>query len=83
MKFLTVRDGVSVRKDEICCVERVTDKTCRIFTESTSYESDYSYESILALLEQDSIEEAMGKMMNVSRETLPNQNLWGSQHWAG
>tara|TARA_R110000868_G_scaffold98057_3_gene269920 strand:+ start:697 stop:942 length:246 start_codon:yes stop_codon:yes gene_type:complete len=81
MKFIAVKDGVSVRKEEICCVERSQGNTCRVYTESTSYESEYSYESILMLLEQDTIEEAMSKSVSISRET--SSNLWGNQHFAG
>lgn len=60
MKFIEIREGLSVRKDEIISVEQLDGMTSRINTESQSFESNFPYTTILMLLEKDRIEESIG-----------------------
>ncbi len=59
MKFIAVSDGVSIKKSEIIMVERLLGGGTRVTTENTSTESIFPYETILAMLENDSIEETV------------------------
>lgn len=80
MKFIEISDGVSIRKEEIICVERIDELRSKITTEYGSYESNFSYSTILSLLEMDNVEETMA---NISRGNQQSNNLFGGQHWAG
>ena len=81
MKFIEVKEGVCIKKDEIIMIERIDGNGTRITTESTSVESIFPYETILSLLENDAIEEQIkNKVTEVPRETF---NMWGGQHFAG
>ena len=77
MKFIEIADGISVRKEEIICVERMNEIQSRVTTEYGSYESNFSYSTILALLEMDNIEEKVAESPNRT------MNLFGNQHFAG
>ena len=77
MKFISLSDGISVKKSEILMVERLPLGGCRVTTESTSTESIFPYETILALLENDAIEESFA-----SRGT-PAQQSGSLQFWRG
>lgn len=81
MKFIQLKDGVSIKKDQIIMIERLEEGGTRITTDALSVESIFPYETILSLVENDAIEEMIKK--SVARETLPDVNLWGQQHFAG
>lgn len=53
MKFIELRKGIRVRKEEIICVETINASSCKVYTETMEYKSDRSAEMILAMLEQD------------------------------
>lgn len=80
MKFIEIREGISVRKDEIVSVERQENGVSRITTENQSFESNFPYETILKILEMDGIEEKLVNRMNVVND---GTNLFSNQHWAG
>lgn len=77
MKFISLRDGTSVRKDRIIMVERLELGGTRITTENTSVESIFPYETILQLLENDAIEE---NISNRVAPAIPNGTI---QFWRG
>lgn len=70
MKFISLRDGTSVRKDKIILVERLENGGTRISTDTESIESIFPYESILNMLENDGIEE---RIKNVPVQSAPLQ----------
>lgn len=57
MKFLSITDNISVRKDEIVAVERNESDLDRVVLENVSYDTNFPYETILSLLEIPDIEE--------------------------
>lgn len=75
MKFISLNDGVSVKKSEIIMVERIDGGGTRITTASTSTESIFPYETILAMLENDMIEE------NISNRVSPSIPNGTTQFW--
>lgn len=77
MKFIEISDGVSVRKEEIICVERMEETKSRVTTEYGIYDSNFPYQTILSLLEMENIEE------KVSKSALPSNNLYPYQFFAG
>lgn len=77
MKFISLADGVSVKKSEIIMVERLTTGGTRVTTDNTSTESIFPYETILSLLENDAIEEAIGNRVTPA---IPNGT---TQFWRG
>ncbi len=77
MKFISLADGISVKKADIIMVERLITGGCRVTTESTSTESIFPYETILALLENDVIEESF------SSRGSPSQQSGSLQFWRG
>lgn len=77
MKFIEISDGLSIRKDRIVSVKRDVDGSSIIKTDEGSYETNFSYSTILSLLEMEKIEE---KVSSVGPDTV---NLWGAQHWRG
>ena len=77
MKFISLADGISVKKSEIIMVERLETGGTRVTTENSSVESIFPYETILALLENDAIEESFA-----SRGT-PAQQSGALQFWRG
>lgn len=58
MKFIEIKEGVCVRKDDITAIESVTSMTCKVIIDNNlTYESHFSYRAIRQLLEMDGIEE--------------------------
>lgn len=55
MKFIEISDGVSVRKEEIICVERLDGNKSKVKTEYGEYESNFSYNTILIILEKENM----------------------------
>lgn len=76
MKFIQIKDGILVRKSDIVAIERLDNGGCRVLTLNTSYDCDFYYESLMPLLETEDIEELVEKK-------APNNNLFGTQHFAG
>lgn len=74
MKFIEVRDGLYIRKEEILAVEQ-KESGSTIFTEAMIFDSNFPCSTIVSLLEMDNIEEKVANK--------PIDNLWGVQHWAG
>lgn len=72
MNFIEVTDGICIRKDNICCVERTKDGKARIITDSDSYTTNFPYETMLKMLENFN-----GSTLSKSRE------FNGGQHWVG
>lgn len=56
MKFIRIRDGISIRKCEIESVESIPTGT-RLRTAFNSFETPFSYESVLELLEKEGEDE--------------------------
>ncbi len=81
MKYLEIRPGFNVKKEDISCIEDIDMLSCKIITSSGAYESIYPSWRILMLLEQPDIEE---KMSNIpSQSPVDRTNLFGMQHWRG
>ena len=64
MKFLEIADGISVKKEEITCVMRVDEYKCTVSTEYATYNSNFSYETMLKLLEMESTGEKQESSVN-------------------
>lgn len=76
MKYLELRPGINVKKEDVICIENIDMMTCKVITSVGAYESIYPSWRILMLLEEPIIEKQASK-------TLDRVNLWGSQHFAG
>ena len=51
MKFIEIKEGICVRKDEVIALESLSTMTCRVILENTAYDSNFSYETIKKILE--------------------------------
>lgn len=78
MKFIEIKEGLSIRKDGILGVEVNPNGGTTIITSYGSYESNFPYSSILMLLESGNIEESV---VNASRGAQPWE--FSGQHWRG
>ena len=79
MKYLEIKPGTNINKDQIVCVEDIDMMSCKIYTPIGVYESVYPSWRILMLLEQPDIEEQVVS----SPQTVDRLNLFGAQHFAG
>ena len=75
MKFIEIKEGICVRKDDIIAIEALTPMSSRIILENITYDSNFSYYAIKQLLEMDN--EIENKMSEP-----PAVNFSG-QHFAG
>ena len=57
MKFISINNDISVRKEEIIAVERTENGLARVVMENISYDTNFPYETILQILEIPDIEE--------------------------
>lgn len=80
MKYIELRPGINVKKEDCICVEEIDMMTCKVYTSVGSYDSIYPSWRILMLLEQQNIEEQLSP---VQPQTPDRVNLWGAQHFAG
>lgn len=78
MRYLELRPGINIKKDEIISVEDIDGMSCKVLTPVGAYESIYPSWRILMLLEEPDIEEQL-----MSPQTPDRVNLWGNQHFAG
>ena len=51
MKFVEIREGICLRKEDITAIEATADMGCKVYIGSVSYDSIFSYNSLKALLE--------------------------------
>jgi hypothetical protein len=66
MKFIELRDGLSVCADEIEAVIRNEDgMTSTVYTTSNTYTSTFPYEVLLSLLERQSEEPEQKQELNI------------------
>lgn len=86
MKFIAIKDGFSIKKDEIIAVIKNSEGGTTLKTREGSYPSGFSYETILQLLEMDGIEEKISNQVRTTgsnmNEMYKDQNFFG-QSWRG
>lgn len=73
MRFLSLRDGTSIRKDKIIMIERLEEGGTRVTTESTSVDSIFPYETILSMLENEMVEENLAGRYSPAAQSGPLQ----------
>jgi len=79
VKYLEIKPGLNVNKNQIIYVEDIDMMTCKIYTAVGSLESIYPSWRILMQLEQEDIQQ-----QPVAPETPKDRvNLWGQQYFAG
>ena len=71
MRFIEIKDGVSIDIDQIEVVERKEDLTSTVYTHHNVYETNINYNALLELLEKERTES----------EKAPINPF--QQHWAG
>ncbi len=81
MRYLEIRPGVNLKKEDCICVENVDEMSCKIWTSIGSYDCSYPSWRILMLLEQEDIEENFSVVQQGS--PVDRTNLFGAQHWVG
>ena len=79
MRYIEVRPGCNVNKDEIIKVEEIDMMTCKVYTQIGAEDSIYPSWRILMLLEQPDIEEKLAQ----PQTPVNRVNLFGAQHWVG
>lgn len=79
MRYIELKPGINVKKEDVISVEDIDGMTCKVLTSVGAYESIYPSWRILMLLEQQDIEEQL-----INPKPLEDRvNLWGNQHFAG
>lgn len=73
MKFIEVKKGVSVRKDQIIALEEVGKLSCKIILESGEYTINFPYESMKKILDSPDNGTSLG--------SIPE--FRDGQHWRG
>ena len=84
MKFIQIRNGLSVRKSDIESVERVDVFKSKIITRFNEYEVGFPYDTILKFLEMEGVDEkAVGtdETNDLLKKIINNQPP--SQYFAG
>lgn len=81
MKYIELKPGINVKKEDCVCIESVDEMTCKVWTSIGSYDCIYPSWRILMLLEQPDIEEQLSPM--APSTPTDRVNLWGRQHFAG
>lgn len=87
MKYLEIRPGVNIKKEDCVCVEAIDEMTCKVWTSTGAYTSIYPSWRVLMLLEEKDIEEQLPTVKPETPSGIGNSrssvNLWGSQYFAG
>jgi hypothetical protein len=70
MKYIEIKDGLSVKIDDIESIERNEDFTCYVRTHHNTYDSTFPYMVLLELLERRDygLQEKEEKIMNIQKE---------------
>jgi hypothetical protein len=78
MKFVEIREGLSVKKDCIEALEKTEDGNCRVITQGNTFDSTFPYESLRALLGMPDIEEKLsgGEVLKKLDEIKQNQQVF-------
>lgn len=79
MKFIQVREGLSVRKEDIESVEKINDLKSKIVTRFNEYEVNFPYKTILSILEMEGIEERMTENLQSSKTDILLQKIINNQ----
>jgi hypothetical protein len=77
MRFIELKPGIYVKKEDIIAIEEIDMMTCKVLTPVGAYDSIYPSWRILMLLEED-MNEPVAPEPPVDRV-----NLWGKQYFAG
>ena len=80
MRYIEIKPGVNINKDEIICIEDIDMMTCKVLTSIGAYDCIYPSWRILMLLEQPDIENQIAAQPQTPVDRV---NLFGAQHWAG
>lgn len=64
MKFLSINENVTVRKDEIIAIERDSIGLARVVLQNGIYDTNFLYETILQVLQIPDIEEKTSEIMS-------------------
>lgn len=80
MNYIEVKEGLSIRVDEIEAVERVDEYNCTIYTHHNLYASTFPYMTLLSLIEgqKEDKEKDKAQMMESINSLASHQ-----QHWVG
>ena len=67
MKFIEIKEGVSVAKDEIIALVKIDEYTTRLYTKVGEFEANFPYMTLLQILEneREDINEKVSSMANV------------------
>ena len=81
MRYIELKPGLNVKKDEIIYVEDNSDMmSCKVFTQIGAFDCIYPSWRIMMLLEQPTLEEQVALQPSTPDSTV---NHFGAQHWAG
>ena len=78
MRFIEVKEGVSIDIDQIESLEKKDDFTTTVYTHHHVYEASFPYMALLQLLEMET--QNIQESQNKQQETVINPY---EQHWAG
>ena len=53
MKFIEIKEGVCIAKDEIIALEKIDEFNTRVFTEGGSFESNLPYTTLIQIIDSE------------------------------
>ena len=80
MKYLEIKEGLSIKVEEIEAIERVDEYNCTIYTNHNLYASTFPYMTLLSIVEnanEEKEKEDMQMKQNIK------QLATYQQHWVG
>lgn len=80
MNFIEIRPGCSIRKECIITVIADDNDKTIILTEEGTYPCDFSYSTVLQLLEADRTQEIVNKAASY---IPPKVDIYSGQYWRG
>ena len=80
MKYIEIKEGLSIRLDEIEAIEKVNEYNSTVYTHHNLYASTFPYMTLISLLEAEGEEEDR-KDSQVTDNI--NQLAKYQQHWIG
>jgi predicted P-loop ATPase len=83
LKILSIQDGICVNVDEIEGIEKVDDKSCKVYVGTRTYISTYPYETLMSILKNDElVDRNTSKVDKLSQlndkvgKLLDNSQMW-------
>ena len=66
MKFIEIKEGLSVSREDILAIEKMEEFTCKVHTIIGSFDSSFPYITLLQILEEETPDDTEKKLEHIS-----------------